>query len=179
MNLRCWKGLPFALSALGVALSTAPASAQSARPPSPTVVVNTAAEPVPVTVVQQASSPFSIPPVQVSLAWQGGFVPIDPSGTRYAISSVTVTNATGSPSTVSFYAVAFSVLGENCRLPSNMTESSDGPIVVAAPYSTTHLVFPEPYVTAAVSGTGVCLVAGGSPALEHVKWSAVGHRILP
>lgn len=170
------KPISVVIAAFVIALAAAPASAQLTKPPSQTLVINSAAQPVPVTVIEEGS-PFTIAPVQVALALQGGFVPIDPSGTRYAISSVTVSNATGTASTVSFYAVAFSSLGANCRLPANAVEQTDGPVVVVGPYSTAHIAFPEPFITAAVNGPGVCLVAGGSPAQIPITWSAVGRRV--
>src|SRR5205085_7177042 len=82
----------------------------------------------------------------------------DPSGTRYAISSVTVTNPSATASgEVSIRAEAFTVNTPDCRFISNEVAHADGPQLHVPPATTVHVTFPQPFVTAAVTGPQVCL----------------------
>jgi|RhiMetdeSRZDD1v2_1073273.scaffolds.fasta_scaffold87530_4 hypothetical protein len=135
---------------------------------------------------------FTIPPVQeVSVAPTGSpLMTPDPSGTRYAITSVTVSNAKGGlqggtaePVTLTLIAVAFGTPENNtCRLLHlGFVETAPGPTVTVSPQDTVHLAFPQPYITAPVDGPFVCLGAtaitsGGN---QGLTWSAVGYKILP
>lgn len=142
-----------------------------------TVIVNTPVNPVPVMPVVPATQ-FSPAPVALSLSLQGMFVDPDPSGTRYAITSVTVSNPTAVSYTVIVKAVAVAI-APSCRSAANQQAFADGPVVTVSPNSTAHVTFPIPFVTAPVSGTFVCLVAAGTNAPVGATWSAVGYRLLP
>jgi hypothetical protein len=135
---------------------------------------------------------FTIPPVQPAGAPTGSpLMTPDPSGTQYAITSVTVSNAgggaeccTAEPRTLTLIAVAFSTAENNtCRLLHlGYVEAAPGPKVTVPAQDTVHVTFPQPYITAPVNGPLVCLgataefVTGGTAGLT---WSAVGYKILP
>jgi len=135
---------------------------------------------------------FTIPPVQgVSVAPTGSpLMTPDPSGTQYAITSMTVSNAgggvgggTAGPVTLTLIAVAFGTLENNtCRLLHlGFAEAAPGPKVTVPPLDTIHITFPQPYITAPVTGPFVCLGATAETATGSIglTWSAVGYRILP
>ena len=112
----------------------------------------------------------------------------DPSGTQYAITSVTVSNAGGGvgaaePRTLTLFAVAFSAAeNDTCRLLHlGFVEWAPGPKVTVPPLDTVHITFPEPYITAPVNGPLVCLGATAETATNTIglTWSAVGYKILP
>ena len=132
---------------------------------------------------------FTIPAATVSVAPTGSpLMTPDPSGTQYAITSVTVSNAGGGvgaaePRTLTLFAVAFSAAeNDTCRLLHlGFVETAPGPTVTVSPQDTVHLAFPQPYITAPVDGPFVCLGAtaitsGGN---QGLTWSAVGYKILP
>ena len=145
----------------------------------PVPIAVTAPAPLPVSIVSNRQS-FTFPPVAGTLTTQGPNAPADPSGTQYAITSVTVTNTSTSPQTLTMRAVAGEVAaGSGCRLPFNVVQTAPGPVVVVPATGTVHLSFPEPFVTAAVTGTAVCLAAHADPATINLTWSAVGYRIVP
>jgi len=123
---------------------------------------------------------FSLPPTQVYNAVDGSpSVKPDPPGTRYAITSVTVVNPTPTSTfTVQIVALGFSYPVTNCGSPSDDVEQSDGPTIVAPPNSTTHLTFPEPFLTRTVAGPEVCLASTGM-VNYGVTWSAVGWKAIP
>lgn len=172
-----------------VLLSTGAASAgaQGALRPVDAVIVNSTANPVPVSVVNpipvsvlSAGVPFTLPPIQLSLALAGGEVAPDPSGTQYAITSLTVVNPSSSVVSIVLRATATEGASNNsCRFVFNQQAAAAGPELVVPPHGTGHVTFPQPYITAPVAGTYVCLVAGGDPAVIGVKWSAVGYKIIP
>lgn len=172
-----------------LALASFSLVASAADKPLPVIVKNDVvpvevsnADPIPVSVVPNsaASTQFSLIPKQVSLALAGGDVAPGPSGTRFAISSVTISNPTSGHSTVFVRAIAAAAAADNnCRLVSNQQDSADALEIVAAPNSTTHLAFPQPFITHAVAGTYVCLVVAATPASVGIKWGAVGSSILP
>lgn len=127
----------------------------------------------------QVQNAFSSPPLQISIAAAGPSAPPDPSGTRYAITSVTLDNGTNFPQTLSLAAVAVGVVTSNsCRFPANQQASAAGPTLRAPAQSTVQLTFPTPFITDAVNGTVVCLVASGTGGVGST-WSAVGYKILP
>ena len=134
---------------------------------------------------QRVGPSFTIPPIQAHAAPTGSpeMTP-DPSETQYAITSVTVTNEGAAPFVVTLAAVAFGTPENNtCRfLHLGFVGTTPGPRVMVAPASTVHITFPEPYVTAPVTGPFVCLgvfaIPLGGPA-GLLTWSAVGHKILP
>jgi hypothetical protein len=145
-------------------------------------VNNPASAPVPIAGVVGAipllpANAFTIPPTQPSLSFAGSVTPPDPSGTRYAISSVTVTNPTGASGVLIVRAEATAVTA-NCRFIFNEVASADGPTIYVPAQSTVQVTFPQPYVTAAISGPQVCLAAGGFGTVG-ATWSAVGYKILP
>ena len=145
----------------------------------PVPIAVTAPAPLPVSIVSNRQS-FTFPPVAGTLTTQGPNAPADPSGTQYAITSVTVTNTAGVAQQLVMRAVAGEVSSSGgCRLPFNVVQTAPGPLVVVPANSTVHLSFPEPFVTAAVNGTAVCLAAHADPAIINVTWSAVGYKIVP
>ena len=148
-------------------------------PPRPidTIIRNTPTEPVPVTVVDPVHG-FSNAPAQVFLVPAGADVPADPSGTRYAITSLTLSNPATIVATFSIRAIASSASLTSCQFVFNATETAAGPTLVAGPQSTTHITFPQPFVTAPVTGQSVCLAGGGNNT-TGTTWSAVGYKILP
>jgi hypothetical protein len=171
--------------ALAVTL-TGTAWAQGPLRPVETVVINTPQQPVPVNVVgpvtitpTSAGQPFTTQPVQISVALAGAFVPPDPSGTKYAITSVTVSNSSTTMNTAVLFAIAVeNATNNSCRFLSNEVERAAGPRVSVPPGNTVHITFPQPYITQAVSGPNVCLAAAGEGSVG-VTWSAVGFKILP
>jgi len=134
---------------------------------------------------------FTIPPLGAGGAPTGSpLMTPDPSGTQYAITSVTVSNASGGlqggpaePVTLTLIAVAFSTAENNtCRLLHlGFVETAPGPTVTVSPQDTVHLTFPQPYITAPVIGPLVCLGATSitTGAARGITWSAVGYKILP
>jgi hypothetical protein len=142
-------------------------------------VSNPPASPVPVTVISPANQ-FSLSPVQLTLTYQGAFAAPDPSGTRYAITSVTVSNPLVTHVNVAFRAYAVEYASPTCRNMANAQNFSDGPEITVSPFSTTHITFSQPFITGAVTGTFVCLAAVGlNTAQTGMKWSAVGYKLNP
>ena len=143
------------------------------------VNINNTANPLHVLITSPANA-FSTPPQQVVLG-RGGDPSLtpDPSGTRYAISSFTVSNPTGITSEIHMSAVAVNGSPTNCFLsPINVVAEAQGPRLTVAAQSTATLTFPQPFITAPVSGLSVCLMVGGNN-LNGMTWSAVGYKILP
>jgi hypothetical protein len=123
---------------------------------------------------------FTIPPTPLSSAGGGdsNSTP-DPSGTSYAITSVSVSNPTGAAGEVTISAFATSANLSNCgQVPVNGS-IAPGPRLTVQANSTTSLTFPQPYVTAAVSGPHVCLGASSFNGGIGETWSVVGYRVLP
>ena len=142
----------------------------------PTVSVGTSGNPLPV-LLSLPSTAFTIPPQQVSLVVAGSATqPPDPSGTRYAITSVTLSNNTDSNGELRIFAIAFSANVATCGFVANEVARADGPVLTAPPHTTTNLTFPQPYVTAPVSGPHACLTAGGAGFLG-MNWSVVGYKL--
>jgi hypothetical protein len=167
------------------ALQPVPSAAQ---PPKgfDVTVTNSATEPVPIYVVHPVSttpvSPgesFTIAPKQLSQVLAGGQLAPDPSGTRYAITSLTGVNPSAEPVTIITRAIAVGGVSPDCRFAFNQEDATDGPEIRIPANDTVHIAFPQPFVTAAVTGTQVCLVAGGNPSYIGVKWSVTGYKILP
>jgi hypothetical protein len=133
----------------------------------------------------------SIPPIPVMLSipataftyqsqpnivsTSGMDVPADGPGTRYAITSVVVSNHDPVAKDVQFFAVGFAVDLGGCRVPANEVARTPALRVSLQPETTVVLTFPIPYITATVAGPKVCMVAftGGA------TWSMVGYKILP
>jgi hypothetical protein len=129
--------------------------------------------------VAPPNTQFSIPPIQLSIAAAGSdLVKPDPSGTRYLISSFTVTNPTNNTIDIFLRSVASQTTSNGCRLPLNQVSSADGPRLAVGPNSTQTLTFPQPYLIKFVTGPKVCLVAGGNGFIGST-WSAVGYKLLP
>jgi hypothetical protein len=151
----------------------------AAQPPVvESIVVNSALEPVPVNIVPVAEQ-FTIPPKQLTAVLAGASVAPDPSGTRYAITSITVSNPTDQPATLVTRSVAVEGVGaDGCTFVFNGQDTTDGPEVEVPAHDTVHIAFAQPFVTAPVTGANVCFVAGGD-GYVGVKWSAVGYKILP
>jgi len=147
-------------------------------------VNNPATSPVQVTgdvdanVVLPATA-FSYPPKQLSIAAAGaaGVAP-DPSGTRFAITSVTITNGSAFEFEAVIQAFGLDATNTDCGLAHNSVSSSPGPRLFVPAKSTVHVAYPQPFVTAAVTGPKVCLLVSGS-GIEPSTWSIVGYRILP
>jgi hypothetical protein len=199
--------MAFSLSiAANLALGAAAALAAGPDPGVNVTVTNTRSNPVPVTgslgvtggvtINNPESAPipvagvvgaipllpttaFTIPPQQLSIALAGSSTqPVDPSGTRYAISSITVTNPTPNSSEVVLVAIAFNFSTTDCGFLANEVARAAAPKIAVPPQATVQLTFPQPYVTAAVAGPHVCLSAGGG-GYTGMTWSAVGYKILP
>jgi hypothetical protein len=101
-----------------------------------------------------------------------------PSGTRFAISSFTVTNGSGTALTFSLNAYAMSGTLPHCGNLSNVLVIADGPVVTVGANSTVSLTYPTPFITSRISGTSVCLAAGGS-GNAGLTWAATGYALLP
>ena len=145
----------------------------------PTVNINNTVNPLRVLITSPAN-PFSTSPQQVVLGSGGdpNLTP-DPSGTRYAISLFTVSNPTSITSELHMAAVAANSSPTNCGFsPINVAAEAQGPRLTVAAQSTATLTFPQPFITAPVSGLSVCLMVGGNN-LNGMTWSAVGYKILP
>ena len=145
----------------------------------PTVNINNTVNPFRVLITSPANA-FSTSPQQVVLGRGGdpNLTP-DPSGTRYAISSFTVSNPTSITSEIHMSADAVNSSPTNCGLsPINVVADAQGPRLTVGAQSTGALTFPQPFITAPVSGLAVCLMADGNN-LSGMTWSAVGYKILP
>ena len=123
---------------------------------------------------------FSIPPTQPSLAASGSSSQKpDPSGTRYAISSITVTNTTTGAGLITFRAYGSQLaIGGTCAGVVNAVSHSDGPVIWVPANATVHIAFPQPFITEPATGPNVCMTAGGF-GFESSTWSMVGYKILP
>jgi hypothetical protein len=98
---------------------------------------------------------FTISPSQIFGAPSGSTSQTpDPSGTRYAITSVTVTNNSAATGDVQLGAEAFSSVASNCQGIVNETAHADGPRLTAGAHATASLTFPIPYITSAVRAIG-------------------------
>jgi hypothetical protein len=128
--------------------------------------------------VASPSYAFSFPPKQISLVPAGNLVAPDPSKTRYAITSFTVSNGTTQVATAHLTAFASSASLTNCGFIFNTVASAAGPEVTVPPNSTVSLTFPTPFVTNAVSGKDVCLAASGNAFIPQT-WSVTGYKLLP
>lgn len=145
----------------------------------PAVNINNTVNPLHVLIASPANA-FSTSPQQVVLGRGGdpNLTP-DPSGTRYAISSFTVSNPTSITSEIHMSAVAVNASPTNCFLsPINVVAEAQGPRLTVAAQSSATLTFPQPFITAPVSGLAVCLMAAGDNT-TGMTWSAVGFKILP
>lgn len=144
---------------------------------SPTVTLSPTAGPLPVVKVLPSTA-FTIPPTPLALAPDGSATQTpDPAGTRYAITSVVVSNPTANLAVLTVTAYAFPG-GANCGNVFNAVASAPGPKLTVPPNSTGSLSFPQPYVTEAVSGGSVCLTGGGDNGIG-TTFSIVGYKILP
>lgn len=187
MNIAASSAAGAMACALGLLVSTAeaappeigPVPVDVTNPVLPVEVSN--ADPIPVTVTStnQGGEPFTIAPKQVALVVAGGPLAPDPSGTRYAITALTGVNPTAEPVSIYMRAVAVGGFSPDCRFVFNQQDTTDGPEIRIPANDTVHITFPQPFVTAAVTGTYVCLVANGNPSYIGVKWSAVGYKMLP
>jgi type IV secretory pathway protease TraF len=181
------KTLRVSAALLSVAALQAATSAWAAPPAGVEVTVNNSAtEPVPIWVVHPVSTtpvspgePFTIAPKQATQVVAGGPIAPDPSGTRYAITSLTGVNTSAEPVTILTRAVAVGGVQPDCRFVFNQEDTTDGPEIRIPANDTVHIAFPQPFVTAAVTGTEVCLVAAGNPSYIGIKWSVTGYKILP
>lgn len=124
---------------------------------------------------------FSIPPLGISAAPEGDpNESPDPSGTRYAITSVVVTNTVSQAVEVDLGAGAFSpagLLGNGCAGLGDQVASVPGPDLIVGPDSTLVVNYPQPFITAPVTGGLVCLIADSGTPFVGVTWSAVGYRL--
>jgi hypothetical protein len=143
----------------------------------PTVTLSPTGAPLPVVKVLPSTA-FTIPPVPLALSASGSpnQTP-DPPGTRYAITSVNVSNPTANMAVLTLTAYSFAGAA-NCGFIFNVINSAPGPKLTVAPNSSGSLTFPQPYVTDAVTGGPVCLTGAGSNGLG-TTWSVVGYKILP
>jgi hypothetical protein len=122
---------------------------------------------------------FSLPPAQLSLSPAGSvLVNPDPSGTRYLISSFTVTNPTAQTITVFLNSYGVQFASNGCAAITNQVSMAKGPSVTVGPNTTGSLTFPQPFVIKFVTGPKVCLAAGGAGFAGNT-WSAVGYKLLP
>lgn len=145
----------------------------------PVVTLAPTSAPLPVSVTLPVQA-FTIPPTYLTLTFQGSsLLAPDPSGTRYAITSVVVSNPTSVPLELNVRAVAAGVISGGCLIVANATAVADGPKLTVQPSSTGTLTYPVPFVTAAVTGSPVCLTASGNTASPGTSWSIVGYKILP
>ena len=91
-----------------------------------------------------------------------------------------MTNPTASSGLISISAVAFNFPASSCgNSVVNIVARGAGPKLFVPATATIQLTFPQPFVTAAVTGPQVCLVASGFAPVGGISWSAVGHKILP
>ena len=143
----------------------------------PTVTLSPTGVPLPVVKVLPSAA-FTIPPTPLALTPSGSVNQTpDPSGTRYAITSVVVSNPTANMAVLTL--TAFSFPGSaNCAILFNAIASAPGPKLTVPANSSGSLTFPQPYVTDAVTGGSVCLAGGGSNGIG-TTWSVVGYKILP
>src|SRR5262245_3807560 len=176
---------------IAVLVITVPVQAQNGNGqgqggPPPVTINNTTANPVPVNglvgaVLLLPQNAFSLVPTQPVTSFSGTDVEPDPVGTRYAISSITVTNPTAGDGTMSILAQAASITVTTCRFSSfGAAGAGSGPQIYVPAKTTIQITFPQPYVTAPVTATGnqICLVAGGF-GFVGATWSAVGYKLLP
>jgi hypothetical protein len=98
----------------------------------------------------------------------------NPAGTRYAITSLTVTNdgLTSIPGTGLLQGVYGSTT--DCSLFTSAISPSAGPQAVVAPNTTVHLSFPQPFVIIPKAGANSCLVASNIAGGASVIITVVG-----
>jgi len=118
---------------------------------------------------------FSLPPQQVA-ATPGGATTMkpEPSGTRYAITSFTVSNPSTQTFTVQVKAISATIIsGGGCGFIANAVHTVSGPVIVVGPNSTVSLTYPQPFVLSA-TGAPECLAVGGGNVIGE-QWSLVGY----
>lgn len=96
----------------------------------------------------------------------------DPEGTGYAITSVTVANTSGGPTTAKLGAVWGAT--SDCSSFDSITSNAAGPTVTVPAGETVHLSFPQPFVLSARPGAAACLrtsLGGG-----EAEITVVGYR---
>jgi hypothetical protein len=118
---------------------------------------------------------FTIPPTQSIIAVTGSSTTPDPSGTRYALTTIVVANSSNASSDLSFSAHGTNF--GNCNISTDHPSFSPGPAISIGPHSTQTISFPEPYVTAPVTATGVCLMVSSPQGNGLVTWSVVGYKL--
>lgn len=153
-----------------VALVTlvAPSPTQGQKPNDP------AGPAKPVLVGNVVQTHTAVPPGAFSsvVTGVGLFSGVDPAGTSYAITSITVANTSGGPTTATFGAV-WGVTSD-CSSFGSITSHAAGPVVAVPAGETVHLSFPQPFVLSARPGAAACLrnsLAGG-----QAEITVVGYR---
>jgi hypothetical protein len=128
----------------------------------------------PVMVGNVVQTQAAVPPGAFSsvVTGVGVFSGADPEGTSYAITSITVANTSGGPTTATLGAV-WGVTGD-CSSFGSITSHAAGPTVAVPAGETVHLSFPQPFVLSARPGAAACLrnsLAGG-----EAEITVVGYR---
>ena len=121
---------------------------------------------------------FSVPATYVNNTFSGLPIAADAVGTRYAISSFTVTS--GFAATVQLFAISVTRTTKTVQTCANYpaVNASAGPMIAVAAGATVELNFPQPFVIpAAAGGTGECLVARSNSSSLISTWSAIGYRL--
>ena len=146
-------------------------------PAKPVQVVNSPSQPLHVTgtvdVGNVVQTRAAVPPGAFSVVTEVGVVSgADPEGTGYAITSMTVANTSGGPTTASLGATWGTTT--DCSSFDSITSSAAGPTVAVPAGETVHLSFPQPFILPARPGAAACLRAslGGGAA----KITVVGYR---
>lgn len=123
---------------------------------------------------------FTVPPIGTDEVHYGAPMPSLPSGTGYAISSLTVVNPTGEDGYFTVFAFASVLPTQDCSTVTLGFENVvTGPQLYVQPYSTTHLTFPQPHVMPPqTAGAAVCLGAFGPVFSDDITWSVVGEMLL-
>jgi hypothetical protein len=172
------RSVSLAVAVLGVAVAATVDAAGPAEGINVTIV-NPPTQPLPVTGTLPANA-FTIPPQTIFPIPVGEDVAPDPAGTRYAITSVTVSNPSDSSGEVALLASASNSAISSCRLFFGGVDFADGPRLYVQARTTTHLAFPQPYVTGPlVAGSQVCLLLSGPGVNSNGStWSAVGYKIF-
>jgi hypothetical protein len=121
---------------------------------------------------------FTVPLTATHPTLHGAPMPSRPSGTSYAIWSITVANPSDSEGYFTLRSFP-SLATEDCStITFGFENDIAGPQLYVAPHSTTHVTFPQPHIIPPqTAGAAVCLGANGVTFSDDITWSAVGETL--
>jgi hypothetical protein len=122
---------------------------------------------------------FTVPLTATHPTQYGAPMPSAPSGTGYAISSVTVANPSMNEGYFTLRSFPSQATQDCSTLTLGFENDVVGPQVYVPPFSTIHITFPQPHIMPPqTAGAAVCLGANGVSFSDDITWSAVGEILL-